>query len=124
MATTKRDLVERVSAKHSGMTKLEAGQVVQTFLDKFTDAVAQGERIELRGFGVFAPRERAARRARNPKTGVSINVPASRTVAFKAGKELKAKLGPPVTGGGSPTASPPSGLHGAGPPSNTASGSR
>jgi nucleoid DNA-binding protein len=125
MATTKRNLVERVSAKHSGLSKVEAGQVVQTFLDSVTDALAQGERIEFRGFGVFTPRARPPRKARNPKTGVPVDVPASRTVAFKLGKELKAKLSPPVTGGVSPSATPPIGQHGARPPSDEpSSGSR
>jgi integration host factor subunit beta len=94
VATTKRDLVERVSAKHSALTKVEVGAVVQTFLDEVVQALARGERIELRDFGVFTPRARAARKARNPKTGAVVEVPATRTVAFKLGKEFKAKLAP------------------------------
>lgn len=105
VATTKRDLVERVSAKHSSLTKVEVGAVVQTFLDEVVQALAKNERIELRDFGVFTPRNRAARKARNPKTGAVVEVPATRTVAFKLGKEFKAKLAP-TTGGSAPTPPP------------------
>jgi integration host factor subunit beta len=104
VATTKRDLVERVSAKHSSLTKVEVGAVVQTFLDEVVQALAKNERIELRDFGVFTPRNRAARKARNPKTGAVVEVPATRTVAFKLGKEFKAKLAPT----GSAPSAPPS----------------
>jgi integration host factor subunit beta len=94
VATTKRDLVERVSEKHKNFTKVEAGALFQSFLDEIVTSLTNGERIELRDFGVFTPRDRAARKARNPKTGTVVEVPASRTVAFKLGKEFKAKLGP------------------------------
>lgn len=96
MTTTKRDLVERVSEKSKNFTKVEAGAVIQCFLDEVVLALTKGERIELRDFGVFAPRDRAARKARNPKTGAVVEVPASRTVAFKLGKEFKIKLSAPV----------------------------
>jgi len=92
VTTTKRDLVERVSEKHKNITKVEATAILQSFLDEIVTSLIKGERIELRDFGVFAPRDRAARKARNPKTGAVVDVPASRTVAFKLGKEFKAKL--------------------------------
>lgn len=89
---TKRDLVDMVASKHNGINKTQVLEVVQSFLDVVTDSLSKGERIELRDFGVFSPRDRAARKARNPKTGAVVDVPATRTVAFKLGKEFKTKL--------------------------------
>lgn len=95
MATiTKRDLVERVTSRVNGTTKSVTLEVIQGFLDEVASAVADGDRIELRDFGVFSPKDRAPRTARNPKTGESVSVPASRTVTFKVGKEFKQKLMP------------------------------
>lgn len=89
---TKRDLVDLVAAKNPSTNKTEVLNVVQTFLDVITTSLAGGDRIELRDFGVFTPRNRAARKARNPKTGAVVDVPAGKTVAFKLGKEFKTKL--------------------------------
>lgn len=91
---TKRDLVERVTSRVNGTTKSVTLEVIQGFLDEVAAAVAEGHRIELRDFGVFSPRDRKPRTARNPKTGESVFVPATRTVAFKVGKEFKQKLMP------------------------------
>ena len=57
-----------------------------------TEALAQGERVELRGFGVFEVRQRAARQGRNPRTGVAIAVAAKRVPFFKVGKELRKRV--------------------------------
>lgn len=93
MATvTKKDLVERVSTHVYGTTKGQILEVIQGFLDEVVDAVAAGDRIELRDFGVFTPKDRAPRKARNPKTGESVDVPASKTVSFKLGKEFRNRL--------------------------------
>lgn len=93
MATiTKRELVERVAHRVDGTTKSVTLEIVQGFLDEVIDTVSQGDRIELRDFGVFTPKDRAPRTARNPKTGESVAVPASRTVSFKVGKEFKQRL--------------------------------
>ena len=94
MATiSKKELVERVANKVSGPNKTAVQDIVQKFLDEMVSAVAGGDRIELRDFGVFTPKSRAARKARNPKTGASVDVPAHMTVGFKVGKEFKIKLG-------------------------------
>jgi len=93
MATiTKRELVERVTHRVNGTTKSVTLEIVQGFLDEVIASISQGDRIELRDFGVFTPKERAPRTARNPKTGESVSVPASRTVTFKVGKEFKQQL--------------------------------
>jgi nucleoid DNA-binding protein len=89
---TKRDLVDLVAEKNGSINKTEVLSIVQSFLDTVTESLSKGERIELRDFGVFTPRDRAARKARNPKTGAVVDVPATKTVAFKLGKEFKQKL--------------------------------
>jgi integration host factor subunit beta len=63
--------------------------VVNTIFDAMTEALKQGERIEIRGFGSFQVKVREAREGRNPKTGEEVQIPAKRTPFFKVGKELK-----------------------------------
>ncbi|MEM1053180.1 MAG: integration host factor subunit beta [Pseudomonadota bacterium] len=70
----------------------EVEQVVDVFFDEITQRLAEGGRVELRGFGAFSTREREARVGRNPRTGASVNVPAKRVPYFKAGKEIKNRL--------------------------------
>ncbi|UAB78546.1 integration host factor subunit beta [Erythrobacter sp. SCSIO 43205] len=70
----------------------EIEQVVDIFFDEITQRLAEGGRVELRGFGAFSTREREARVGRNPRTGEQVNVPAKRVPYFKAGKEIKARL--------------------------------
>ncbi len=89
---TKKDLVDRVAAKHPSLARDQIGDVVQSLLDETVQSLAEGQRIEIRGFGVLSPRERKARKARNPKTGVVVDVPPSRTVNFRPGKDFKDKL--------------------------------
>ena len=84
----KAELVDQV-AKEAEITKKDAGVVVSAVIDKISDALAKGEKVQLIGFGTFEVRERAARKGRNPATGKQINIPASKTPAFKPGKELK-----------------------------------
>ena len=70
----------------------EVEQVVDIFFDEITQRLAEGGRVELRGFGAFSTREREARVGRNPRTGDKVDVPAKRVPYFKAGKEIKARL--------------------------------
>ena len=70
----------------------EVEQVVDIFFDEITQRLAEGGRVELRGFGAFSTREREARVGRNPRTGEQVDVPAKRVPYFKAGKEIKARL--------------------------------
>ena len=65
---TKANIVEEI-AKESGLTKIETKKVVDGMIDKIIDIISQGDRIELRGFGVFKSKSRKPRMARNPKTG-------------------------------------------------------
>lgn len=88
MATTKRDLVARI-AESTGLTHRCAKAVVQAFLNEVVHELAQGNRIELRGFGVFETRAVAPRMAQNPKTLKKVRVPANCRAVFKPGRLMK-----------------------------------
>lgn len=76
-------------AERADLSKDKASQVLNVILDEITGTVAQGQDVSLIGFGSFVVRERAARTGKNPQTGAALQIPASKTVAFKAGKSLK-----------------------------------
>jgi len=76
-------------ALSADVTKEKAGEILNIITDEITNAVSQGDPVALVGFGTFTRRERSARTGKNPQTGASINIPASRSVGFKAGKALK-----------------------------------
>lgn len=84
----KSELID-VVAQNAGVTKASAGEVVEATLDAIADALSGGDSVALVGFGTFSVRERGARTGRNPRTGESIAIAASRIPAFKAGKALK-----------------------------------
>ncbi len=85
---TKADLIEAV-AKATLLSKRDAEEVVNTFLESIIEALNRGEGVELRGFGSFRIRARGRRVGRNPRTGTSVKVPAKRVPYFKVGKQLK-----------------------------------
>ena len=74
------------------LAQKEAERVVSTIFDCITGALAEGRRVELRGFGAFSTRARDARIGRNPRTGEQVDVEAKRVPHFKAGKELRERL--------------------------------
>ena len=78
-----------VVAEKAGMPKKDAERVVNATIDAIVASLAQGERVQLSGFGVFEAKEREARVGRNPRTKQTIQIPATRTPAFKASKALK-----------------------------------
>jgi DNA-binding protein HU-beta len=84
----KAELVEQVASK-TGKTKKEAGATVDTVFQAISEALQEGDKVTLIGFGNFEVRERAARKGRNPQTGEEIQIEASRVPAFKPGKQLK-----------------------------------
>ncbi|GGE04810.1 transcriptional regulator [Marinithermofilum abyssi] len=84
----KSQLIDRV-AEMTGKTKKESTQVVEAVLESIAEALQKGEKVSLIGFGNFEVRERAARTGRNPQTGESIQIQASKVPAFKPGKQLK-----------------------------------
>jgi len=88
---TKADLARSIAKRHSLIQK-EAISVVDAILETISDALAQGEKVELRGFGSFAVKNRRARTARNPKTGEQVYVSPKVTATFRASKTLKRLL--------------------------------
>ncbi|MDX8391109.1 MAG: HU family DNA-binding protein [Mariprofundaceae bacterium] len=84
----KADLINHV-ADAAGLTKASAGDAVESVLSGITGTLASGDTVSLVGFGTFSVTDRAARTARNPRTGEPIDVPASKAPKFKAGKALK-----------------------------------
>jgi integration host factor subunit beta len=96
-AVTKQDLIVRL-AMHDKLLPKEAEGVVTAILDRLKQAMADGERIEIRGFGAFYPHERAPRQGRNPRTRTKISIPAKRIPAFKPSPAFtKMVNGEPVT---------------------------
>ena len=85
---TKADLVKAVSEK-ANCPKKDAEMAINTVIDCITDAVAQGEKVQIVGFGTFETHKRAARTGLNPRTGAAVEIPASTVPTFKAGKALK-----------------------------------
>ena len=84
----KQELIDAV-ASEAGITKAAATETIDAFLDTVTNAVVKGEGIQLIGFGSFSTGARAARTGRNPKTGEALQIAASKTVKFTAGKAFK-----------------------------------
>jgi nucleoid DNA-binding protein len=90
---TKADLVEQVAeAIGPGVTKKDCALVVDGFLNAVKRALANGENIEIRGFGTFKIRRRKTRMARNPRTGESVKVPARMVPVFKPSKQFRSKV--------------------------------
>lgn len=85
---TKRELVIEV-AERLGYTQSEVADIVQTTLDAITRALADGDRLEIRNFGVFEVKRRDARVGRNPRTGHEVPIERKRVASFKPGKALK-----------------------------------
>lgn len=84
----KLDIINEVVAK-TGITKTKAELAVETVFESMKKALAAGNRIELRGFGVFNVRPRKTGIGRNPRTGAEVSIPPGRAVRFKPGKELQ-----------------------------------
>lgn len=84
----KTELVAAVATK-ANLSKKDAEAAVKAVLDAVTEALADGEKVALVGFGTFEVKERAARTGKNPRTGEAIEIPASKVPSFKAGAALK-----------------------------------
>ncbi len=87
----KLELIQTVKDR-TGLSKQETSDVVKLFFESFTEAMVNGERIEMRGFCSFFMKEYAAYTGRNPKTGEKVQIPAKRLPFFKPGKELKDRV--------------------------------
>lgn len=81
-----------VVAQNSGLTQKQAEGAINAALDAIVEALKAGDKVQLTGFGTFEVRERAQREGRNPATGETITIEASRAPAFKAGKKFKDAL--------------------------------
>lgn len=84
----KQNLIDAI-AQSQNFHKKEAKIVIDTIFETIIEALSEGDKVELRGFGSFRAKQRKERIARNPKTGEIVNVPSKRVPVFKAGKELK-----------------------------------
>ncbi len=93
MTITKADLIETISRQMAPtITKRDVGRIVQLFIDELCRALQEGNRVEIRGFGVLATKLRKPKLARNPKTKAPVNIPPRRVPVFKASRLLKASL--------------------------------
>ena len=88
---TKKELVSRI-ADRTGQTKVVTKEVIQLFLDEIINELGRGNRLEFREFGVFEIKERAARKAQNPRTLEKVYVPAKKVVKFKVGRLMKERV--------------------------------
>jgi nucleoid DNA-binding protein len=96
---TKRDLAERVYRVHGGMSRREATEVVDAILRSMKSRLGSGQRLQVRGFGVFQVIRRKARRGRNPRTGESINLPSRPVLQFRPSGRLLSALNEPCPSG-------------------------
>jgi integration host factor subunit beta len=88
---TKKEIVKTISER-IGLTQLKTKEIVQQTFDAIVETLVEDHRIELRNFGVFEVKRRAARKARNPRTNEKVSVPEKFVVTFKPGKEMVAKV--------------------------------
>ena len=84
----KQDIIDAVYAKIGG-TKVSAEEAVETMIWSIVDSLKKGDEVSLAGLGIFSAKQRAARSARNPRTGEMVQVPAMRVPKFRAAKALK-----------------------------------
>ena len=88
----KSELVEKLAAENPHLFQRDIENIVNAILDEIGDAMARGDRVELRGFGAFSVKNRPARIGRNPRTGESVEVEEKWVPFFKAGKEIRERL--------------------------------
>ena len=86
------ELLQELARENPELRADEVEQVVDIFFEQIAARLAEGGRVELRGFGAFSTRERQARKGRNPRTGEAVDVPAKRVPYFKPGKEMRRML--------------------------------
>ena len=91
LVVTKKEIVKTIS-EEIGLTQLKTKEIVQKTFDAIVETLVEDHRIELRNFGVFEVKRRAARKARNPRTGEKVFVPEKFVVTFKPGKEMEERV--------------------------------
>jgi integration host factor subunit beta len=92
---TKSELIEQLMSDNEVLNKREAEMIVNSIFNSIGQALVEGDRVEIRGFGSFTVRERDAREARNPKSGDIVRISAKKTPFFKTGKELRERVNVP-----------------------------
>jgi integration host factor subunit beta len=88
MSITKADIAEKVAGS-TGVTRRDALMAVETFLESIKGALSKGEKVSIVGFGTFKTKQKNSRKGRNPRSGISIQIPSKRVAFFKPGKELR-----------------------------------
>ncbi len=106
---TKSELIQKLAERNPHLFLRDVEKIVETVFDEISDALANGDRVELRGFGAFSIKHRDARVGRNPRTGETVQVEAKRLPFFKTGKALREKLNDEYDPSGSDTDSNPFG---------------
>ena len=91
---TKSELIAKVANENPHLFQRDVERIVTTIFDEISNALAQGDRVELRGFGAFSIKERGSRIGRNPRTGESVEVGEKFIPYFKTGKQLRERLNP------------------------------
>ncbi|MGB3845083.1 integration host factor subunit beta [Sphingopyxis sp. YF1] len=86
------ELVQKIASENSDLRLEEVEKIVDAFFDSIVDQLANGGRVELRGFGAFSTRSRDSRTGRNPRTGTAVAVQAKSVPYFKPGKEMRERL--------------------------------
>jgi integration host factor subunit beta len=93
-AMIKSELVQRIAAQNPHLYQRDVENIVNAILNEIVDAMARGDRVELRGFGAFSVKSRPARTGRNPRTGAHVSVEKKCVPFFKTGKEMRERLNP------------------------------
>lgn len=88
----KSELIQKLAEENHHLYQRDVERIVSAVFDEITDALARGDRVELRGFGAFSVKHRDARVGRNPRTGEAVDVPAKRAPFFKTGKDLRDRM--------------------------------
>lgn len=88
----KSELIQKLADENPHLYQRDVERIVSAVFDEITDALANGDRVELRGFGAFSVKHRDARIGRNPRTGESVEVPEKRAPFFKTGKDLRDRM--------------------------------
>jgi integration host factor subunit beta len=88
----KSELIQKLADENPHLFQRDVERIVSSVFEEITDALAAGDRVELRGFGAFSVKERDARIGRNPRTGEAVEVPAKRAPFFKTGKDLRDRM--------------------------------
>lgn len=88
----KSQLIQQLADDNPHLFQRDVERIVSAVFDEITEALARGDRVELRGFGAFSIKQREARKGRNPRTGEAVEVPAKRVPFFKTGKDLRDRM--------------------------------